>query len=125
MPQIDGRYPFNSFDSMTADRALLMRQCTARQTERGRLHGPLTRIPHSYRYQVIETGLANAMFLSAVHDRLLPPPTTTMGDVAGPKEPLSRTTPACPPPGRLGVRSPAQCLARTFVTWFVSVYVLV
>ena len=77
MPQIDGRYPFNSFDSMTADRALLMRQCTARQTERGRLHGPLTRIPHSYRYQVIETGLANAMFLSAVHDRLLPPPTTT------------------------------------------------
>lgn len=28
--------------------------------------------PHSHRYQVTDTGLSTAMFISAVHDRLLP-----------------------------------------------------
>jgi hypothetical protein len=37
-----------------------------------RLHGLITRIPHSHRYQVTDTGLSTARFLSAVHDRLLP-----------------------------------------------------
>jgi hypothetical protein len=37
-----------------------------------RHHGLIQRIPHSHRYQVTDTGLATAMFLSTVHDRLLP-----------------------------------------------------
>ena len=37
-----------------------------------RLHGLITRIPHSRRYQVTGTGLRTARYLSAIHDRLLP-----------------------------------------------------
>ena len=37
-----------------------------------RLHGLITRIPHSHRYQVTDTGLRTARFLSTIHDRLLP-----------------------------------------------------
>jgi hypothetical protein len=37
-----------------------------------RLHGLITRIPHTHRYQVTDTGLSTARFLSAIHDRLLP-----------------------------------------------------
>src|SRR5664279_1187436 len=37
-----------------------------------RHHGLIQRIPHSHRYRVTDTGLATSMFLSAVHDRLLP-----------------------------------------------------
>jgi hypothetical protein len=37
-----------------------------------RVHGLIQRLPHSSRYQVTDTGLATAMFLNAVHDRLLP-----------------------------------------------------
>ena len=37
-----------------------------------RVHGLIQRLPHSSRYQVTDTGLATAMFLGAVHDRLLP-----------------------------------------------------
>ncbi len=37
-----------------------------------RAHGLITRIPHSHRYQVTDTGLSTARFLTAVHDRLLP-----------------------------------------------------
>ena len=37
-----------------------------------RHHGLIQRIPHSHRYHVTDTGLATSMFLSAVHDRLLP-----------------------------------------------------
>ena len=37
-----------------------------------RHHGLIERIPHTHRYQVTDTGLATAMFISAVHDRLLP-----------------------------------------------------
>jgi len=37
-----------------------------------RHHGLIQRIPHTHRYRVTDTGLATAMFLSAVHDRLLP-----------------------------------------------------
>ena len=38
-----------------------------------RMHGLIQRLPHSSRYQVTDTGLATAMFLGAIHDRLLPP----------------------------------------------------
>src|SRR6185312_4406859 len=37
-----------------------------------RHHGLIQRIPHTHRYRVTDTGLQSAMFLSAVHDRLLP-----------------------------------------------------
>jgi hypothetical protein len=37
-----------------------------------RTHGLITRLPHTHRYTVTDHGLATAMFLSAVHDRLLP-----------------------------------------------------
>ena len=36
-----------------------------------REHGLITRIPHTHRYQVTETGLRHAMFLTRVHDRML------------------------------------------------------
>ena len=37
-----------------------------------RTHGLIDRIPHTHRYQVTDTGLHTAMFLTRVHDRLLP-----------------------------------------------------
>ena len=37
-----------------------------------RLHGLIQRIPHTHRYRVTDIGLQTAMFLSTVHDRLLP-----------------------------------------------------
>ncbi len=36
-----------------------------------RLHGLIERIPHTFRYQVTDTGLRSAMFLTRVHDRIL------------------------------------------------------
>jgi len=35
-------------------------------------HGLIQKIPRSNRYQVTDQGLSDSMFLSAVHDRLLP-----------------------------------------------------
>ena len=62
---------------LTAElRALKPTDVTAGQMtydlRRLRHHGLIERIPHSHRYRVTDTGLATAMFLSAVHDRLLP-----------------------------------------------------
>jgi hypothetical protein len=37
-----------------------------------RLHGMIDRVPHTHRYQVSDAGLHAAMFLTRVHDRLLP-----------------------------------------------------
>ena len=37
-----------------------------------RTHGLIRKIPHSNRYQVTDQGLTDAMFLSAIYDRLLP-----------------------------------------------------
>ena len=37
-----------------------------------RLHGLITRIPHTHRYRVTVTGLSTARFLAVIHDRLLP-----------------------------------------------------
>jgi hypothetical protein len=36
-----------------------------------RAHGLITRLPHSHRYHVTDTGLHHALFLTRVHDRLL------------------------------------------------------
>jgi len=35
-------------------------------------HGLITRMAHTHRYQVTDTGLSTARFLSAIHERLLP-----------------------------------------------------
>jgi len=35
-------------------------------------HGLITRMAHTHRYQVTDTGLSTARFLSAIHDQLLP-----------------------------------------------------
>ena len=37
-----------------------------------RVHGLITRIPHTHRYRLTDDGLHTAMFISAVHDRFLP-----------------------------------------------------
>jgi len=37
-----------------------------------RIHGLIERVPHTHRYQVTDTGLHTAMFLTRVHERLLP-----------------------------------------------------
>ncbi len=37
-----------------------------------RLHGLIQRVPHTHRYHVTRDGLRTAMFLTRVHDRLLP-----------------------------------------------------
>ncbi len=36
-----------------------------------RIHGLITRVPHTHRYQVTATGLHHALFLTRTHDRLL------------------------------------------------------
>ena len=36
-----------------------------------RAHGLITRIPHTHRYHVTDTGLHHALFLTHAHDRLL------------------------------------------------------
>jgi hypothetical protein len=44
---------------------------TTYDLRRLRLHGLIERIPHTHRYQVTDTGLHQAMFLTRVHNRLL------------------------------------------------------
>jgi hypothetical protein len=46
-----------------------------------RLHSMIERIPHTHRYRVSDTGLPTAMFLTRVHDRLLP---TGLAEVTDP-----------------------------------------
>jgi hypothetical protein len=46
-----------------------------------RLHGLITRVPHTHRYQVTDTGLPTAIFLTRLHDRFLP---TGLADVTDP-----------------------------------------
>ena len=53
-----------------------------------RLHGLIERIPHTHRYRVTDTGLHTAMFLTRLHDRVLP---------AG----LAQLTETIHPPGKL------------------------
>ena len=36
-----------------------------------RTHALITRLPHSHRYHVTDTGLHHALFLTRAHDRLL------------------------------------------------------
>ena len=46
-----------------------------------RQRGFIARIPHTFRYQVTDTGLAQAVFLTRLHDRFL---RTGLASLAGP-----------------------------------------
>ena len=62
-----------------------------------RIHGLIDAIPHSHRYRVTDTGLQHAMFLTRVHDRLLPPGLAHLTDpdppAPSPLRTAARTTP--------------------------------
>jgi hypothetical protein len=45
-----------------------------------RLHGLITRIPHTHRYHVTDTGLRHALFLTRVHERLIRTGTAQLAD---------------------------------------------
>lgn len=53
-----------------------------------RLHGLIERIPGSHRYQVTDTGLRVAIFLTRVHNRLLYPTLADLLDDTAPPTPL-------------------------------------
>jgi len=55
-----------------------------------RLHGLIQRIPGTHRYQVTETGLRTAIFLTRVHTRLLQPALSDLLDDAAIPTPLRR-----------------------------------
>ena len=50
-----------------------------------RVHGLIERIPHTFRYQVTDTGLRSARFLTRVHDQIL---RTGMADLTSPGPPV-------------------------------------
>ncbi|MGH8965706.1 MAG: hypothetical protein ACRDXB_10325, partial [Actinomycetes bacterium] len=56
-----------------------------------RAHGLITRIPHSHRYQVTDTGLHHAMLLTHLHTRLLQPGLAHLTDPAPPLPSRLRT----------------------------------
>ena len=49
-----------------------------------RQHGLIERIPHTFRYQVTDTGLAHALFLTRLHDKFL---RTGLAHLASPADP--------------------------------------
>jgi hypothetical protein len=49
-----------------------------------RMHGLIQRIPHTFRYQVTDTGLTQALFLTRLHDKLL---RSGLARLAGPPAP--------------------------------------
>jgi hypothetical protein len=53
-----------------------------------REHHLITRIPHTHRYHVTDTGLHHALFLTRAHDRLL---RTGLAQLADPQPTLLRT----------------------------------
>jgi hypothetical protein len=56
-----------------------------------RVHGLITRIPHSYRYRLTEVGLHHAMLLNHVHTRLLQPGLAQLTDPTPPTPSTLRT----------------------------------
>lgn len=47
-----------------------------------RMHGLIERIPRTHRYQLTDTGLRTAMFLTRLHDRFLPTGLAHLNDPA-------------------------------------------
>ena len=57
-----------------------------------RAHGLITRLPHSHRYRLTDTGLHHALFLTRAHDRLLRTGLAQLSDPEpGPLQTASRT----------------------------------
>jgi hypothetical protein len=54
-----------------------------------REHHLITRVPHTHRYQVTDTGLHHALFLTRAHDRLL---RTGLAHLTDPQPTPLRTT---------------------------------
>jgi hypothetical protein len=54
-----------------------------------RVHGLIARIPHTHRYQVTDTGLRHALFLTRAHTRLL---RTGLAEIHGPPVPTKLRT---------------------------------
>ena len=48
------------------------------------MHGLIERIPHTFRYQVTDTGLRSAQYLTRLHDRLL---RTGLAEITDPSPP--------------------------------------
>jgi hypothetical protein len=76
--------------SLTAElRGLPAEAVTAGQMtydlRRLRSHGLIGKIPHTHRYQLIDHGLSTAMFLTRVHDRLLPTGLAVLADTQSPR----------------------------------------
>jgi hypothetical protein len=51
-----------------------------------RLHGLITRIPGTFRYQLTDTGLQTAVAYTLAHDRVLRTSTAQIGDPALPSD---------------------------------------
>ena len=51
-----------------------------------RLHGFIERVPGTFRYQVTDTGLARALFLTRLHDQFL---RTGLASLAAPARPAT------------------------------------
>jgi hypothetical protein len=64
---------------------------TTYDLRRLRLHGLIRRIPHTHRYQVTDTGLHHALFLTRVHDRLIRTGTAQICDPDPPTQSRLRT----------------------------------
>jgi hypothetical protein len=64
---------------------------TTYDLRRLRLHGLIQRIPHTHRYQVTDTGLHHALFLTRVHDRLIRTGTAQICDPDPPTQSRLRT----------------------------------
>jgi len=56
-----------------------------------RAHGLITRVPHSHRYRLTDTGLHHAMLLSHLHTRLLLPGLAHLTDPDPPEPSILRT----------------------------------
>ena len=56
-----------------------------------RAHGLITRIPHSHRYRLTDTGLHHAMLLTHIHTRLLLPGLAQLTDPDPPAPSALRT----------------------------------
>jgi hypothetical protein len=57
-----------------------------------RQHGLIERVPRTFRYQVTDTGLAHALFLTRLHDRFLRTGLATLAGPAGTGRGLAAAT---------------------------------
>jgi hypothetical protein len=56
-----------------------------------RLHGLITRLPHTHRYQVTTQGLRLALFCTRLHARVLRPGITAIVPAAATTDPILRS----------------------------------